>query len=386
MSKIQLCTIEPIMKADMPLAYTFYNKPTGTNFTMLTSGEIVETKVDEDVPVNRKSHNFGKHQRRVTFQWDAEDEEHIGSRERTFLLQHASVICDTFGGNLNLATPRFKLIDHYTEDIKDYERLLSVTSMTNKVLAMGASDLADILYYFGINASGMSVRKMLLKLLSPQGVAIVGDKAMLAGGGILLEYTEQYDRAQEFHALFTAQTEDTRRVINIKKAINVGIIAVDGNVYKANEEVLGDSIDLVLSYYKNNPDRYDNYIRQQVEAKINETHLNDLDIQPEKELVQSFKPIKATAATPKVDRYTEADLKRVEDQIRANDNNAELKSNIQNYHLKQTTLKMEKGRIQKYLKEQAQLKHEKEHGTYSATQTLKKQGEKNIKKVTQTQS
>lgn len=376
-------TIESLTNSTNFLTYTYYNKPDGMNYTMLTNGEVIKTPPTQEVPSNYKQFVFGKNNKRITLKWNPDDTDDAGSRERAYLLQHFRIKCDTFAGNMNLTVPGFKMIDHYTEDIQEYDRLLSVTAMTNKILAMDGKQLSDVLYYFGLDATGMSMRKMILKLIAPQEAAIANEKVILGGGGILLEVTDQYDRSKEFHTVFGSLTDDTARVINIRKAIALNIIAIDGDMYKFGGEVLSDSIDGVLAYYKGNTERYERFLKPQVEAKINEVHPNDLDRQPEKELAQSFAPVVAKAAEVKVEKYTQKDWDELNRQILLNDQNAELKKDKNRYLSVQTSLKMRRAKVKKYMDEQSTAKQEREHGTFSNIEALTKQGTKQIKKQEQ---
>lgn len=371
----QLVTIRCKQNNDTILPYSYFDRKEGKNLTMVNDGRVIQTDPNQEPPEFRKAQYFNRGNREYSFWWDTNNPDDIGYIERIFLLNHPGIECATYDGNPNVNAPRFVMIDHYTEDIAQFSHLSNLSAAFNMVLSMDKKTLADVLYYFGQKPQEMSKRQMILKLIEPQYAMLdAGGKAKLAGGGILHTITNEKEFAKEFIEIFGDQSEETRRKINIQKAVALKIVEAKGDAFYMGSENVGSSMEQVFSFFASNSERYLKGLLPLVQQAPEIVESSDMDDTLESPDTLTYKPLKPITIDKPRAKWTQKDLDEIEKEILQTQNSPDYNQRQTQYAAIIASQKMKRNKIKKFLEEEQIKKNEKEAGTHAIVDKLGRRG------------
>lgn len=222
----------------------YYDKETGQTVTLLTNWGVALEKAPGINEV-KWIQWFKPTAPSLVITWD--DKLETGAKIANFvkyLKRHSSVRCD---GNTNCtAGPQFKLTDSRQVHIERADIIITKNIVATMILELKASQMMQVAFLTGSNPVGKTTEQIFTELCD-----FDMGKCMMAPSKFLLDW----------------KAADRSLTVYARKAVELGVITKDNNVYKFNNTTIGGTSDEIVLFLKNNPEVFNNYIKKQVDEK-----------------------------------------------------------------------------------------------------------------------
>lgn len=241
---IRKIILQPFKKSSHALTFSgsYYDKHSNQNVHLLANWKLA---MNRDITKDEKLYQFvfdGK-MNRLEIAYDDTVHEQVMWIDK--LKRHNLCKCD---GNTNcLATPYYEIIDIYKDIAKNVRRNKYMQVVANMVSNMKINDMKNIAYLFGHDASSLTAEQIYLKLCS----VVPGTEL-----GILMHDPED--------AIRMFQNPDRDIIVNVQKALSMGIIENRNGLYYAGQEQVGRNVNDMVAYFKDNKKIYEGFIEREV--------------------------------------------------------------------------------------------------------------------------
>jgi hypothetical protein len=231
---------------DTKLICKFYDISIRRETALLNTFEIVQ-KGEVKFPDVVHSFSFSKNAREHMILVD----ESLNNWEKPkkiieFLERMPSVKCPHIP-NKHITEPLWELKSLTAITNSEYEEKVIKTKVLNKLFELDDEQLEDLIYRYGSTSVSKTKEEIFNELADWNSGLIMKQPA-------------------KFLASLENKDEDIKGVIN--KAVENGIISKVNMLYYINGQVIGNSIDDCVLYFKKHPIEYDNYIVPEV-SKVN---------------------------------------------------------------------------------------------------------------------
>jgi hypothetical protein len=195
--------------------------------------------------------------------------------------------------NTNLVSEQF-VFEIKDEKVRvEYDSLVSKLLCVSEVTKMSEQERQNLAFALGSDPRGMNSKEVYLHLIG------------LTLGGIAIA---QKDLVMNYLSVKSAERVAT---VYANKAIQYGIVAKEGSVYKISGRNAGTTIDAVISMIMSDTDLFENYIKPEVDKKdADELHsadvLDPLDLPEEIIDLLPVSDAKEGSAQRKTTRQTKA--------------------------------------------------------------------------------
>lgn len=267
-------------RGNISIVGSYRDKKTDKELYLLHTGKKVVSHLEENERVFQYSFEAGYP---LTLSFDETDFQDKAIIE--FWKNHPLVKTEGYT-NPNLVSEQF-VFEIKEERVKvEYETLISKLECVSIVTSMTDKERRDLTFALGSDPRGMSNKEVYIHLigLTLSGIAIA--------------------KREDVFVFRKVRGEERVATIYANKAVQLGIVKLEGVVYKVGGRNLGTTVDAVVSAILSDQELFENYIKPEVD-RIEKDELSQIetygDLQLPKELENLIPAITASEkkSTPK---------------------------------------------------------------------------------------
>lgn len=236
-----------------------------------------------------------------------------------FFAQHPALL---YNGkhHKNTQNPLFDMVNQNERKAAAVISFKDKLAIQNRIVGMSYEELCDVAHYYSKSPKGLTENDLQILLGDPStGICMIGENA------------------ESFKTTWMEVTEETERIVVLKKAISSGIIEErkkDGRSdYYLNQEFVGVTFNDVLAYSKREEKIYENHIKRVVNEKKD-------DLSKEKVASHNEKVVadKVADGDEKVKSWTLAELTEMREKLYKLKDEGFVKKAVPIHNLKGATL------------------------------------------------
>ena len=298
-------TISPVVQLgnEMNLPCSYQINGTWRILTDNDTMEIVQGDLKNAKSQKRNDILFNqKLNRDVTFEYEdnpeLQSELDKGKQKvvEVFFAQHPALL---YNGkhHKNTQNPLFDMVNQNEKKAAAVISFKDKLAIQNRIVSMDLEELRNVAYFYSKSPAGLSENDLQILLGDPStGICMIGENA------------------ESFKNTWMEISEETERIVVLKKAISSGIIEErkkDGRSdYYLNQEFVGVTFNDVLAYSKREPKIYENHIKRVVNEKEEDTSKEKVATHNEKKVAE-----KVDAGEEKVKSWTLAELTEMREKL-----------------------------------------------------------------------